>query len=417
MAGFEDLIRDTLLRQGEPTHANRARVYASARDALERMIRRRADAGEGDEAAAQRQREQLEAAIERIEDEHTSVAEDDGPDADPVPDPEPESVSASPAAVGPVVSGPVVAAPPARARERPDVPPVSTGHPAVGNVVVPDGPPTAERSAPSAPATSRRDRKRRERLLDDRSNGRPVAKLVLWLIVLLGIAAAAWWAWTYGPATLEQLGPDVVPARTAPPDAAASDAAAGDWITVFDPANDIAAVAAPAGAASDIVEDAGGAWLRVAVPPAPAAPQAEPQAPEVDAADADPSAADGEPPEVADGGPVDPSTRPPPPDPVRVRVPPGVLASIAGRAATFEATVRTPPDTAAHPFSVVCDFRAMGTCNRTRFVAQVNPQPFVFRAELGEAGGDDEGTLLIRPDAEGEGRAIDLGPIRVSVDR
>ena len=331
LAGFEDLIRDTLAKQGEPTHANRARVYATARATLERMIGARQADGTGDADAAQAQREQLEAAIERIEDEHALAF------ATPPSDPETMQDAAPPRPDMGKDPAPIVAAAPAKA----------------------------------APRVDRRDAQRNARLLDGRPRRRPFAKLLLWTIILSGIVAAGWWAWTFGPSYVGQLGPVPNPVQLDVP--ADSGAAADDgWITIFDPAGDIAAVTAGETASTQVVRENGTAWLRLA------------------------TSAD---PDDGDAGRV------------RVAVPSGIMASLAGQGVTFEVNVRSAPGVQPHPFSILCEFPE-GSCNRTRFEAGLIAQPFVFNAKLGQGG--EAGALVIESDLESIGRAIDLGPIRIA---
>ena len=362
MAGFEELIRDTLARQGEPTHANRARVYASARSALERMIGRNEAEGNADADAAQAQREHLEAAIERIEDEHLARL------AEPAPAPEPTPAAVTTPPPPPVPEArPEPTAPPPPASPPVAPPPEVAPEPRASEPV----PMEEEPSEPEAPAPppTRREARRTARLLDTEPRRRPWARLLLWAIILAGLASAAWWAWTFGPDYARTLGP------TAPQPVETTldtDAADAGWISVFDPAEDIGAVVAGEAAQSRIVEDGSRTWLRLA-------------------SSSDPDEA---------------ASRQ-----VSIRVPPGVLATLAGTRATFEVTVRTAPGGAPHPFSLSCEIEG-ATCNRTRFDAQTAPQPFVFAADLTGAG--ETGSLVFDTDLEGGGRAIDLGAIRVS---
>ena len=64
MAGFDDLIRKALEKQGNPTAERRAAIYASSRQALDRML---ASNTTLDENAVALQRQRLEQAIVSIE--------------------------------------------------------------------------------------------------------------------------------------------------------------------------------------------------------------------------------------------------------------------------------------------------------------------------------------------------------------
>ena len=379
MAGFEDLIRDTLARQGEPTHANRARVYASARSALDRMVAKSEDAD-----AAQAQRENLEAAIERVEDDYSSrfsPASEPEPElklpsktefpsktevrSEPEPAPEPAPPPSPPPPPPTVAVAPVVSTDP-NILEEPvadpvfaepvNIEPTSIGSPIREPVVAPTRP-------------SRRDSKRAAKLLNDRPKRRPVAKLLLWLAILGGLLAAGWWLWNNAAETLADLG-------SAPPPVQIDDAPTvegdAEWVTVFDPARDIDAVMAGETASTRVVREGDRAWLRLA------------------------SSAD---PDAGEGGRV------------RVRVPPGIMRALSGRDTMFEAVVRAAPGTQPHAFSVICDFPD-GRCNRTRFDAGLGEQPFLFAASLGAS--EEEGALIFDTDLDGLGRAIDLGAIRVA---
>ena len=432
MSGFEDLIRDTIAKQGEPTHAVRTRVYASARSALERMIAGRA-AGGGEDAQAAQQREALENAIRRIEAEHAAppaplpdpVARPEARGSHYAPDPVPyvppagstvrgvdahlpvDDASAArpdaPADVSPpagVASAATVevqaptpptqtapsAPPPVTPVPDPPPPlppepveprlvdpgplgPVSYAPPGVDAVDPAAGPAIGEPVvSPVRPRDARaEERARREagRLLDGRPRRKPWVLLLLWTIVLAGLATAGWWGWNFGRSTIEQIAIPPAPSEIVAPPPRVGEADA-NWVTVFDPAADIASVVADGGT-SDVVDDPSGKFLRITA-------------------------------EQAGTG-------------VTITVPPGVMQSVRGGTATFEVTVRAAE--ASHSFAVMCDFGTEAGCGRRRFEAGTEPTPFLFDADMTEAA--SEGTILFVPDVEGQGRAIDVERIRVRV--
>ena len=89
MAGFEDLIRGALEKQGKPEPARREAIYASSRTALGRML---AQNDKLDAAAIALQEERLETAIKTIEADYVK--------RDPQPAPEPEPPADKPAGTG-----------------------------------------------------------------------------------------------------------------------------------------------------------------------------------------------------------------------------------------------------------------------------------------------------------------------------
>lgn len=450
MSGFEELIRDTIAKQGEPTHAVRTRVYASARSALERMI-----AARGEDEAAAGQRDALEAAIGRIEAEHAAPA---APLPDPVarpaprtshyaPDPVPDvpvsdvpvsDVARSDAPVrAPTVgarspaelptptraAAPSVIVEPPRAEPRraqapraeaprhaepritePRVteptgraeptaraePTIDPGPPPRAGPIVDPGPlepvdyasgvppaidpatdpaldPAVGRPA-VAPARPRdikaeaRARREADRLLDGRPRRRPWVLLLLWTIVLAGLATAAWWGWNFGRSTIESIAIPPEPSEiiSAPPRVGQTDEG---WASLFDPAADIASVVADGGT-SELIDGPRGPVLRIAT--------------------------------VGEG------------TGVAVRVPPGVMQGLRGGPATFEVTARAAEG--SHSFVVMCEFGTEAGCGRRRFSVGAEPTAFLFDADMTEAAGN--GTILFVPDIEGNGRAIDILGIR-----
>ncbi len=90
LAGFEDLIRDALSKQDDPSPQRRAAIYQSSRQALERMLGQNATL---DDAAMAAQRDSLEKAIASIEGDYASTA---APSPEPPPPVTPAPVTSPP---------------------------------------------------------------------------------------------------------------------------------------------------------------------------------------------------------------------------------------------------------------------------------------------------------------------------------
>ena len=357
MSGFEQLIRDTLAKQAEPTHAVRQRVYDSARSALERMIANRPGLAE----QASGQRDALEAAIARVEAEHAAPAI--SPTAPPTASnyaPPPASAYAPPHVSSEQPRPPATHAPS-------PTPDVGLVDPVVDRT--PRASASSKRSRRGDRAGVRGDRRRAreaERLLDEKPK-RSWVLVLLWIIMLAGLATAGWWGWTYGRPLIEselsrlsQTGP------ASPPPVVEEEG----WLTLFEPTRDIASVTSQSG--TEIVRDTQGAFLRITSPSGSA---------------------------------------------VSVALPAGALQALRGRRTTVEMRVRGVESDAndqddSHFFAVACDFGDEAGCGRKRFQASPTPLSFIFDIDLTEGG--DNGTLVFTPDMGGN-RAIDVGRIRARV--
>ena len=82
MAGFEDLIRGALEKQGQPDEQRREAIYASSRTALSRMLQQN---DKLDAAAIAMQEERLEAAIKAIEADYAAREPKSAPPPPPPP--------------------------------------------------------------------------------------------------------------------------------------------------------------------------------------------------------------------------------------------------------------------------------------------------------------------------------------------
>lgn len=355
--GFEELIRDTIAKQGAGSdRATREQVYGSARAAMERMIARDVHR---DDARAAEQRNRLEEAIRRIEGEHSSApaaapypASPFSSSSEPIPSP---SVAPSTAPVEP----PQAVVPPA-------APPQVTMPPRV---------------APPPAAQTRRERQRVDRVLNEaderqkrpRRKSRPFATLLLWTIVLCGLGAAIWWSVTFGPRYLEDsLGAVANPPRVSQGDDFDPEADDG-WIGVFEASRNAATVDAGANGVARLEGADENAFVRL---------------------------------ERRVGGEQ---------ASIRLAVPPGVMQTIRGRSATFELVARS--DAVDQPFALTCDFGDAGACGRKRFAAKPQRQSFLFDATLG-SDGSGAGAIVIDPDLAGsEGmRSLDVYSLRVRIE-
>lgn len=385
----EKAIRSALEKGDAQDRAFRERVYRSAFAALERATQ--AQPQTTVEMAIKR-RQNLQAKITSIEAEFLPAAQ--GLPVQPSEVPAislDEDMPAAEAAV-PSVEGPSAAA--REHRHLPDVSPVNsalpegpassisldaapeTGHPGVDlgaqRLREPDRAPgkASKRGKAMRPAAERRPRRRR-----------PFAAAFA-IVTLLCIAVIGGWAaYELG---LFGRGSDTPPAQprlveedefdpanetpTDPGDLGGSQELR-NWITVFTP-SDASGVNAPTGASADVSEDESGRFLRIR------------------------SGADG--------------------SNVVFDVGQGVLEEIVGKKAVFDISARGA-DAQQTQISISCDFGELGDCGRKRYAVGYERGEYLFDVQLPANRPGAGGSIAIDSDFAGEGKAVDIYEIRVSV--
>lgn len=393
MAGFEDLIRRTLDQQGTGDAAGRQKIYASSRQALERMLGQNPDM-----AAAQMdaQRQRLETAIASIESEFAPpkpvavpqppvsaasapqpVAPPKDPPPAPVVSPTPPPVVASAPRPQPVAaSAPQVAAKPKpvpppmpRLREDPVVETPRVDLPLPGSV----GQERVDQSpvAPLAPERPVGDytSEYRDDLLTKR---KPYAKLLLWTIVIVGLAVCVWWAITFGPALLKRQFDGSVPNPAQTIESGSFVPGGGDgWLTAFLPGEDSQNVDTEGRGTADLFQNADSTFLRMA----------------------------------SNAG----STA----NTIRIKVPRGIMQAVRGKVATFEMTMRGPEGD-GHQFAVFCEFGPLGECGRKRFRIRDKVEAFVFDVLVNDVAlpTNQDAYLVVNTDLSSSGKPVDLLAIR-----
>ncbi|MCZ8177437.1 MAG: hypothetical protein O9309_00290 [Rhizobium sp.] len=389
MSGLETAIRNALERADRANAEARARVYQSARQALETGLRKQ---NIDDAEAVNYQRRRLEALIHAIElEERARLEVQPEPAAPPM---------ASPVAPAPrPVPEPSMSASPDRRTGRVE--------PGFSTVDPPMASPSAQREpsfdpqidpAPRAPVDAHADD---EGPMPDMRSERPqkaprrrrglIARLLITSIFLATLGIGAWWVYSSGllltAAERDTSVPNPPPRTesedfTGAPEAAAPAAPAGpqaldarggfsdDWIEVFEP-QQVSALRPRANALVDIVTASDGSAAQIISRSGDAAGSVE------------------------------------------VTVPTDVLREMAGRTSTIALTVQSMDDKPVQ-ISVECDFPRMGACPRHRFT--VNPQKLdaLFRVsfENGMAP-STPGRLLINADLAGSGRGVNLYAVRV----
>ena len=396
MSGLETAIRNALERTERTNAEARARVYQSARQALETGLRKQ---NIDDPEAVNYQRRRLEALIHEVELEERNRLE---------VRPEPSLSQPVPAAVTPTVEPPKVAPEPTlsspasrsggrvepgfAAAEPANRPTQPAREPSFGDDVQVS--PRVERDAQDAHADD-------EGPLPDMRSERPlraprrrrglVARLLILSIFLATLGIGAWWVYSSGLLLSEAERDTSVPNPpprvesedfSGTPDSEASQTTEGpqaidarggfsdDWIEVFAP-QQVSALRPRANALVDIVTASDGNAAQIVS-------RSE------DAAGA-----------------------------VEVTVPTEVLREMAGRTSTIALTVQSTDDKPVQ-ISVECDFPRMGDCPRHRFT--VNPQKLdaLFRVSFDNGmAPSTPGRLLINADLAGEGRGVNLYAIRV----
>ena len=375
MSGLETAIRHALERSDRANSETRARIYQSARNALEAGLRKQ-DVHDPNVIAQQRHR--LEAIIHAIEVEEraalkaASVApavrldagrhDDDGAPSAALDDRVhmPPERAASEAA-SPVVDDGLAGVRPdrreaSRAPEEPAVEPVSGKR---------------GRGAKVAPPKPRR-----------RKRGRFLSFVMVVTTLVAALGTAVWWVQTSGllksaaerdtsvanpPSTVQSEDFDGAEGlKTLGSESGFS----GDWVEVFKPA-DTANVTAGSRASADPVSDENGQRLRITSATA-----------------------------EADGN-------------VLIEIPASVLGQISGKTSTVALSVQSDAGKQTQ-FSVECDFSSLGNCGRHRFTVNEEKSDMLFKVTFDRGlAPSAPGHMLINSDVTGAGNSLSLFAVRI----
>jgi hypothetical protein len=391
MSGLETAIRNALERSDRANAESRARVYQSARQALETGLRKQ---NIEDPEAINHQRRRLEALIHAIELEERARLD---MRVDP-PQPPETSVPTAPIPRAEVPPAPQASVDRPSGRVEPGFAADSVEQAAPDDRIV-DREPAFDEDV-SAPKPDLREAHladegpmpdmRSERAVQPRRRRRGgLARLMIFTIFLAALGIGAWWVYTSGllltaaerdtsvpnpppRAEAEDFSGTPAPAE-APKGPQTIDTRGGftdDWISVFTP-DQVSALHPRANATVDMVTASDGTAARIV-------------ARSGDAAGA-----------------------------VEITVPTEVLRELAGRTSTIALTVQSPDDDPVQ-ISVECDFPRMGDCPRHRFT--VNPQKLdaLFRVTFDSGmAPSTPGKLIVNADLSGKGRGVNLYAVRV----
>ncbi|PYB77665.1 hypothetical protein [Rhizobium wuzhouense] len=384
MSGLETAIRNALERSDRANAESRARVYQSARQALETGLRKQ---NIEDPEAINHQRRRLEALIHAIELEERARL-------DMRVEPPVAAATAAPAARAEVAPAPQVTVdrpgrvePGFAADPVEHVEPVADREPVFDEDMQTPKPDLREaHAADEGPMPDMRS----ERAVQPRKRRRGgVARLMIFTIFLATLGIGAWWVYSSGllltaaerdtsvpnpppRAEEEDFTGNQAPVET-PKGPQAIDTRGGftdDWISVFTP-DQVSALHPRANATVDMVTASDGTAARIVSRSG-------------DAAGA-----------------------------IEITVPAEVLQELAGRTSTIALTVQSPDDNPVQ-MSVECDFPRMGDCPRHRFT--VNPQKLdaLFRVTFDSGmAPSTPGRLIVNADLSGKGRGVNLYAVRV----
>ena len=391
LAGFEDLIRSAIEKQGNLSAEEREGIYNSSRQALERMLSKNPSL---DQNAATAQRQRLQKAIVDIEASYANAPAT--PPAPAAPPPEPSRTPApapnlktSPpapelksepelrASVEPVETGDLSAVAP----DRPAAPiPVSASagdqsQPRIEpEMQVPDipMPAHAEDDVEIAPEPEPFN----PMLLKKRKK-RPYAKLLLWTIIWVGIGVAGWWAWTFGPDLIKARLDGSVPNPNPAIESGSFVPEGGEgWVNVFEPDANPQDLDLANRSAAELIQADGRTFARISSNPGNSS------------------------------------------NTVLVKIPRGVLETLQGEAATFEVMLRSSGDD-QQQFAIFCEFKSMGSCGRKRFTARKQIEAYIFDVLVNDEliGRNQSAYMAFNTDLGLRGKPLDLFSIRVRVDK
>ncbi|MCA1491129.1 biotin transporter BioY [Ensifer sp. NBAIM29] len=380
MSGLETAIRNALERSDRSNAETRARIYQSARQALENGLQKQQI--EDPEIIA-KQRHRLEAIIHAIETEERAAlkARTTAPPVVSFGEGRPGQVKAGGGAAGvepptrrePAFEG---ARPAAQAdaglqalRADRDGPMVST-RPAAEETRQAAG----AHSTPAASdlgVTDKRPRKRRR--------GRLLSFLMVFTTLAAAAGAAVWWVQTNDllrpPADTNVANPPPSVetedfSGAALPTLGEQEGFSSDWIEIFTAA-EAAAVRPAARARAEPVDDDGGARVRLTSMTV-----------------------------TEDGD-------------VAIEIPADVLSELSGKSSTLALSVKALPGKATE-FAVECDFSTLGACGRHRFTVHDERLEMLFKVSFDRSlAPNSPGRLLINSDVSGGGNSLEVYAIRV----
>ncbi|NYT30774.1 regulator [Rhizobium sp. WYCCWR 11128] len=390
MSGLETAIRTALENSDRDNPEVRARIYQSARQALEAGLRKQ-DITDTEVVAHHRHR--LESTIHAIEgEERDRLHPRQRPPEVPVPPvvemPAPPVHQAEADAFdGPVVSGETRAPELMHRGDESSLDDVHAGN-ADHLAAAPVG---EERLARGQRATNMDFRP--ERAAGRRKPRKFFSRLLVWCVLLAFIGIGAWWAHTSGLLmTAAERDTSVAnpPASTQPEDFTGNDDSAGnagshtdqpvtidpqnsfsaDWIPLFKPEDADKIQSGPRARTEKITENDGPAVRLIS----------------------ESGAADGN---------------------ISISVPPSVLQQLAGKSSTIALTLQSTTDEPTQ-ITVECNFQTLGNCARHRFTVTREKSDALLQVKFDRSlAPNSPGTLTINSDLDGKARGINLFAIRI----
>ncbi|MEH7879588.1 regulator [Rhizobium laguerreae] len=395
MSGLETAIRTALENSDRDNPEVRARIYQSARQALEAGLRKQ-DITDTEVVAHHRHR--LESTIHAIEgEERDRLHPRQRPPEVPVPPvvemPAPPVPRGDVADIDSLIDSPVPAGEtrtPEVAFSRGDESSLHDVH-AVNTDHLAAAPVGEERLARGQRATNMDFRP--ERAAGRRKPRKFFSRLLVWCVLLAFIGIGAWWAHTSGLLmTAAERDTSVAnpPASTQPEDFTGNEDSAGnagphtdqpvtidpqnsfsaDWIQLFKPEDADKIQSGPRARTEKITENDGSAIRLIS----------------------ESGAADGN---------------------ISISVPPSVLQQLAGKSSTIALTLQSTTDEPTQ-ITVECNFQTLGNCARHRFNVTREKSDALLQVKFDRSlAPNSPGTLTINSDLDGKARGINLFAIRI----
>jgi len=406
VSGLETAIRNALERSDRVNREVRARIYQSARQALDAGLRKQ---GVSDRLTIMQQQELLERKIQEIEAEELKRLEQPAPmpvvefDTRLPYDPEPQRVDPpvqTTAASGPARREPEVMLD-GETRSATTAPAASTAPPVEAAAAAPMGSsgdlgglgaaraerleavPAAKpakaakaKKAPAPPSGTTLDVPP-ERAAKPRRRRGFLSHLMTWLITLAVVGGACWWFYQSG--MVQSFIEEAMKAADR-----ATAAGSGERPIAFDPR-------------SGFSDD----WAEIFVPSRAAELKPGNQA-QVEAV----AGAEGQAVRIVSATPGEGGD-------VAIDVPPEVLREMAGKSSTVALTLQSAQDSSVQ-LSVRCDFGSLGNCSRHRFTATQEKQDVLFRVTFERSlAPNSPGRLIVNSGLDGADRPVLLYSVRI----